>query len=128
MTNKVFLIQNASSYVNLDAIGLKFLTNIFKDSAHYFIEGMKCSNIYKDVYTGTKEINFDNTLIDVPCIKTTNSSELYANNQRLLSNILRLKGGTKKIKKPKRTMKKNFKKLKLSYRKSKKSIKVYYNY
>jgi nicotinamidase-related amidase len=110
LKNKVYLIQNASSYVNLDAIGLPSLTNLFKDSGHAFIELMKCSKLEPGAFTGTKEINSSGKLVDVPCIRGTTASDLFANKGRNradeLTILTGIRGGSKKSKKSKKIMKK----------------------
>ena len=98
MPNKVFLIQNASSYVNLDAIGLKFLTNVFKDSSNFFIEEMKCSSLEDDAITGTMEIIMTENgtpLRQVPCVKKTKKSLAMYLKGRETANANSLKGGLK---------------------------------
>jgi hypothetical protein len=98
MSNKVFLIQNASSYVNLDAIGLKFLTNVFKDSSNFFIEDMKCSSLEDDAVTGTMEIIMTENgtpLRQVPCVKKTKKSLAMYLKGRETANTNSLKGGLK---------------------------------
>jgi nicotinamidase-related amidase len=95
LSNKVYLIQNASSYVNLDAIGLKFLTNIFKDSSHDFIKAMKCNQLGKgNGYTGTMEYIVDKKILrPVPCIRETHANKLLSKERRKNANDKR--GGAK---------------------------------
>lgn len=109
LPNKVYLVQNASSYVNLDAIGLKNLTAIFKDSANKFIEDLKCSRI-ENVTTGTLEINMTSggfPLNIVPCVQSTEKSSAIALKNRSMANTLRGGRKTKRTKKIVKPIRKN---------------------
>jgi nicotinamidase-related amidase len=109
LPNKVYLVQNASSYVNLDAIGLKNLTALFKDSANKFIEDLKCSRIENST-TGTLEINMVSggfPLNIVPCVQSTTKSSTMATVRRNAANLVRGGRKTKQTKKNIKNVRKN---------------------
>jgi nicotinamidase-related amidase len=61
LSNKVYIIENASSPVNVDAIGLNNYTKMYKESADGFINDMLKGN-------NTGVLNYDNGVLNV---KTT---------------------------------------------------------
>lgn len=63
MANQVYIIENASSPVNLDAIGLNFLTKIFKESADAFINDMLTKYNTGSKHTGV--LSFNNNQLSI---------------------------------------------------------------
>jgi len=121
LSNKVYLIQNASSYVNMDAFGLQFLTNIFKESSNYFIEAMKCNKLEENAFTGTMEyviVDKDNVLRPVPCVQSTLISQQKAAKGRNLANSFRggMKTKRRRNTKSKKSKKSSTKKHRKTYR------------